>query len=74
MADYTDSTYGERIAAIYDKLHELRPQAEAAAEFLAPLAKGRRILELGIGTGRGRRVGLAVAAVCGLTGISVAVI
>jgi SAM-dependent methyltransferase len=53
MADYDESTYGERIAAVYDGFYQLfRGDAEAAVEFLAPLAKGRRILELGIGTGR----------------------
>jgi SAM-dependent methyltransferase len=53
MATYDESTYGERIAEIYDNLtQEFRTDAPAAVEFLAPLAKGRRVLELGIGTGR----------------------
>ena len=53
MADYDESTYGERIAEVYDGLYEIfRGDALAAVEFLAPLAKGRRVLELGIGTGR----------------------
>jgi len=53
MADYDESTYGERIAEVYDSLNEgLRYDASAAVDFLAPLAKGRRVLELGIGTGR----------------------
>ena len=53
MADYDESTYGERIAEIYDSLNQVfRADAPQAVEFLAPLAKGRRVLELGIGTGR----------------------
>jgi SAM-dependent methyltransferase len=53
MADYDESTYGERIAEIYDGLYEVvRADAPQAVEFLAPMAKGRRVLELGIGTGR----------------------
>ena len=53
MADYDESTYGERIAEVYDSLNEsMRYDASAAVDFLAPLAKGRRVLELGIGTGR----------------------
>jgi SAM-dependent methyltransferase len=53
MANYDESTYGERIADIYDSFYEtFRKDAPAAVEFLAPLAKGRRVLELGIGTGR----------------------
>lgn len=53
MADYDESTYGERIAEVYDGLYEIfRGDAAEAVEFLAPLAKGRRVLELGIGTGR----------------------
>jgi SAM-dependent methyltransferase len=53
MADYDESTYGERIAEVYDGFYQLfRGDAEAAVEFLAPLARGRRVLELGIGTGR----------------------
>ena len=49
---YDESTYGERIAEIYDELYFSRGDTDAAVEFLAPLAKGRRALELGIGTGR----------------------
>jgi SAM-dependent methyltransferase len=49
---YDESTYGERIADIYDELYLSRGDTDAAVEFLAPLAKGRRALELGIGTGR----------------------
>src|ERR1700730_11955019 len=53
MATYDESTCGERIAEVYDDLHQVfRADAEAAVEFLAQFAKGRRVLELGIGTGR----------------------
>jgi SAM-dependent methyltransferase len=52
MADYDESTYGERIADIYDELHSFLDTTDAAAEFLASVAGKRRILELGIGTGR----------------------
>jgi len=52
MADYDESTYGERIAEVYDGFYTGRNDASEAVDFLAPLAKGRRVLELGIGTGR----------------------
>jgi SAM-dependent methyltransferase len=52
MPDYDESTYGERIADIYDELHTFLDTTEAAAEFLAAIAGRRRVLELGIGTGR----------------------
>jgi SAM-dependent methyltransferase len=52
MSDYDESTYGERIADIYDELHSFLDTTEAATEFLAALAGRRRVLELGIGTGR----------------------
>ena len=52
MAGYDSSTYGERIAEVYDQWPGVPANAEAAAEFLAPLAKKGRALELGIGTGR----------------------
>lgn len=49
--DYGPSTYGDRIASIYDDwTAEMDPTA--AVEFLAELAGGGRVLELGIGTGR----------------------
>ena len=52
MAGYDASTYGERIAEVYDGNRSMPQNAEAAAEFLADLAGNRRALELGIGTGR----------------------
>jgi SAM-dependent methyltransferase len=52
MSDYEESTYGERIADLYDELHSFLDTTEAAIDFLAPLAGRRRVLELGIGTGR----------------------
>ena len=55
MADYEHSTYGERIAAVYDQFTSHSPVArftDATVEFLASIAGKRRVLELGIGTGR----------------------
>ena len=52
MADYDESTYGERIADVYDHFFTTPANAEDAAEFLASIAGKRRLLELGIGTGR----------------------
>lgn len=45
--------YGDQWAAVYDRTH-MRSQAETdeAVEALARLARGGRVLELGIGTGR----------------------
>ena len=67
MAQYDASTYGEQIAEVYDRWPGVPANAEAVADFLAPLAKGRRALELGIGTGR---VALPLASrgvkVCGI--------
>jgi len=51
-ADYSPSTYGDRIAAVYDHWHSVPEDAEEAAEFLAGLAESGPALELGIGTGR----------------------
>ena len=50
METYTASTYGDRIAEIYDDRHDACD--EAAVLFLAELARGGRALELGVGTGR----------------------
>lgn len=48
--EYTNATYGERVAEIYDDWYS--DYDEAAVELLAELARGGRALELGIGTGR----------------------
>src|SRR6185436_5040316 len=50
MNFYSDETYGERVAGVYDEWHsEHDPHAIDA---LAELAQNGRALELGIGTGR----------------------
>jgi SAM-dependent methyltransferase len=50
MNEYEDSTYGQRIAEVYDELYgEYDP---ASVELLAELAGEGTALELGIGTGR----------------------
>lgn len=52
MVEYGASTYGERIADIFDDLYGEIENVDAMADFLAALAKSGRALELGIGTGR----------------------
>jgi SAM-dependent methyltransferase len=55
MADYEHATYGDRIAAVYDQFHSHSPVTrftDATVEFLASITGKRRVLELGIGTGR----------------------
>jgi SAM-dependent methyltransferase len=48
--DYSDETYGDRVAAIYDDWYgDLEP---SSIDLLAELAGQGRTLELGIGTGR----------------------
>jgi len=50
MNFYSDETYGEHVAGVYDEWHpDYDPHAIDA---LAELARGGRALELGIGTGR----------------------
>jgi SAM-dependent methyltransferase len=50
MDEYTEETYGERIAGVYDQMYsEFNP---AAIQVLSELAHGGKALELGIGTGR----------------------
>ena len=60
--DYRPSTYGDRIAAVYDEVwspatgvyegRTLGDETEATVELLAALADGGPVLELGVGTGR----------------------
>ena len=52
MNDFSPSSYGERIANIYDELHQGMPGLEPMVDALAELAGAGRALELGIGTGR----------------------
>src|SRR5690242_15469785 len=51
MSEYSASTYGERIAEVYDSWYTGQ-DTEGAVEFLFGLARGGDALELGIGTGR----------------------
>ena len=50
MNEYTSSTYGDRIAAVYDEFYGPADVPERV-DILAELASGGRALELGIGTG-----------------------
>src|SRR5579859_1040859 len=54
MADYGPGTYGDHIASVYDRYVDpiVGATTSAAVEFLAARARGGRVLELGIGTGR----------------------
>lgn len=52
MSDYGPSTYGDRIADIYDELHGSMQDVQPTVSLLAELANGGRVLELAIGTGR----------------------
>src|SRR5438067_151627 len=52
MPDYDETTYGERIADVYDTLSEVPTDTSETVVMLAELAEGGRVLELGIGTGR----------------------
>jgi SAM-dependent methyltransferase len=49
---YDASTYGERIAEIYDRWPRVPQNADTVVEFLAAIAGRGPVLELGIGTGR----------------------
>ena len=50
MKGLTDTTYGDAIADIYDDMHAI--PADDAVALIADLARGGKILELGVGTGR----------------------
>src|SRR5436189_3899438 len=52
MDGYQATTYGTRIAGVYDELHPSTPAVDTAAAFLADAAGAGRVLELAIGTGR----------------------
>ena len=53
MDGYTDSTYGDRFADVYDDWYQDVSDVESTVEFLADLtAATGQILELGVGTGR----------------------
>ena len=52
---YGPSTYGDRIAAVYDEMYPVvtsAPNVAATVDFLASVAGAGPALELGIGTGR----------------------
>jgi tRNA1(Val) A37 N6-methylase TrmN6 len=50
MHDYTEETYGERIADVYDQWYQ--GYDDLMLGTLSDLAHGGPVLELGIGTGR----------------------
>jgi SAM-dependent methyltransferase len=52
MADYAASTYGDRWADVYDEWVAGRWASAGDVDFLAALAAGGRVLELGVGSGR----------------------
>src|SRR5438105_15827541 len=58
-SDWDPSTYGDRMADVYDEWYGPGPEVEQAAATLAALAGEGPALELGIGTGR---LALALAA------------
>ena len=50
--EYGPGTYGDSVADVYDEWYRLPHDLETEAAFIAELAAGGRVLELGIGTGR----------------------
>ena len=52
MENYGPSTYGDRIADVYDELYSHLADVSPVVDLLAGLAEKGRALELGIGTGR----------------------
>ena len=52
MEGYEASTYGDKIAGIYDALYQDLFDVEGTVEVLSGLARGGPVLELAIGTGR----------------------
>ena len=59
MNFYSDETYGEHVAGVYDEWYS--DYDSHAIDALAELAHGARALELGIGTGR---IALPLSRVC----------
>ena len=51
MKGYTASTYGDRIAEVYDEFYRPAEDSERV-DVLVELAAGGRALELGVGTGK----------------------
>ncbi|HTN79451.1 MAG TPA: class I SAM-dependent methyltransferase [Acidimicrobiales bacterium] len=52
MDGYRPESYGEAIADVYDEWYPMDAEGEAAVERLFELARGGRVLELGVGTGK----------------------
>jgi SAM-dependent methyltransferase len=52
MREYGPSTYGDKIAEVYDELYGQAFDVEGPVALLVELARGGPALELGIGTGR----------------------
>ncbi|HTH07328.1 MAG TPA: methyltransferase domain-containing protein, partial [Ilumatobacteraceae bacterium] len=52
MRGYDDETYGEAFADIYDDWYGDLGDLDTTVATLAELARGGRVLELGVGTGR----------------------
>jgi ubiquinone/menaquinone biosynthesis C-methylase UbiE len=50
MDRYSNETYGDRVASVYDAMYA--DVDSHAIDALAALAQGGKVLELGIGTGR----------------------
>src|ERR671937_3104222 len=52
MEGYGPTTYGDRIADVYDSFYDNGLETEAAVDTLAALAGSGPVLELAVGTGR----------------------
>jgi SAM-dependent methyltransferase len=52
MRDHEPSEYGERVAGIYDELHEWHLDTGSSVDALTEFAGEGPVLELGVGTGR----------------------
>ena len=51
-SNYHSSTYGDGFADIYDDWYQDVTDVESTVAFIVSLAQGKKILELGVGTGR----------------------